>query len=573
VILRDLVEARGGVLPGAAPANAPGWLVDLFGGGRRTGAGVDVSEESALTFSAVYGCVRILAESAASLPLKVYRRAGARGKATARQHWAWSLLHDEPNPEMTAVVWRELGMVHVLTWGNAYSRIEWAGDGSARAVWPIHPSRVTVKRSAGGSVFYEVRPDPATDPPGGHPAILEPADVLHVPALGWNGLVGLSPVRLAREAVGLGQAAEAFGSGFFGNGARPGGVLSVNQALDPKARAKIAEAWEAAHQGVERAGRVAVLGLGASFTATTIPPEDAQFLETRRFQVSEVARIFRVPPHMLADLERATFSNIEHLGLEFVMHSLRPWLVRWEQEINRKLFGTSGTAGLYAEHAVDGLLRGDQASRFAAYAVGRQWGWLSADDVRELENLAPLPDGAGAVYLTPLNMVPVVGRAWSPAQVTPTEAEPEPTPERAPDAGPEVNARAELRRACGAMVRAVYARFARREQKALARLAAKARVSRTGAEGFRAAVDAFYQEAELVLETELRQLAEAFGKAWDGEPAREASEYVGASLAQLEALLEGAGEPFGAIEARAEEWTRTRPDVAARRFEAEEVGQ
>jgi len=572
VILRDLVEARGGVLPGAAPANAPGWLVDLFGGGRRTGAGVDVSEESALTFSAVYGCVRILAESAASLPLKVYRRAGARGKATARQHWAWSLLHDAPNPEMTAVVWRELGMVHVLTWGNAYSRIEWAGDGSARAVWPIHPSRVTVKRSAGGSVFYEVRPDPATDPPGGHPAILEPADVLHVPALGWNGLVGLSPVRLAREAVGLGQAAEAFGSGFFGNGARPGGVLSVNQALDPKARAKIAEAWEAAHQGVERAGRVAVLGLGASFTATTIPPEDAQFLETRRFQVSEVARIFRVPPHMLADLERATFSNIEHLGLEFVMHSLRPWLVRWEQEINRKLFGTSGTAGLYAEHAVDGLLRGDQASRFAAYAVGRQWGWLSADDVRELENLAPLPDGAGAVYLTPLNMVPVVGRAWSPAQVTPTEAEPEPTPEPAPDAGPEVNARAELRRACGAMVRAVYARFARREQKALARLAAKARVSRTGAEGFRAAVDAFYQEAELVLETELRQLAEAFGKAWDGEPAREASEYVGASLAQLEALLEGAGEPFGAIEARAEEWTRTRPDVAARRF-GEEVGR
>jgi len=439
VILRDLVEARGGVLPGAAPANAPGWLVDLFGGGRRTGAGVDVSEESALTFSAVYGCVRILAESAASLPLKVYRRAGARGKATARQHWAWSLLHDAPNPEMTAVVWRELGMVHVLTWGNAYSRIEWAGNGAARAVWPIHPSRVTVKRSAAGAVFYEVRPDPATDPPGGHPAILEPADMLHVPALGWNGLVGLSPVRLAREAVGLGQAAEAFGSGFFGNGARPGGVLSVNQALDPKARAKIAEAWEAAHQGVERAGRVAVLGLGASFTATTIPPEDAQFLETRRFQVSEVARIFRVPPHMLADLERATFSNIEHLGLEFVMHSLRPWLVRWEQEINRKLFGTSGTAGLYAEHAVDGLLRGDQASRFAAYAVGRQWGWLSADDVRELENLAPLPDGAGAVYLSPLNMVPAGSAYLQPLNMLPAgagaSAPPPPPPPPAGAAG------------------------------------------------------------------------------------------------------------------------------------------
>jgi len=575
VILRDLVEARGGVLPGAAPANAPGWLVDLFGGGRRTGAGVDVSEESALTFSAVYGCVRILAESAASLPLKVYRRAGARGKATARQHWAWSLLHDAPNPEMTAVVWRELGMVHVLTWGNAYSRIEWAGNGAARALWPIHPSRVTVKRSAAGAVFYEVRPDPATDPPGGHPAILEPADMLHVPALGWNGLVGLSPVRLAREAVGLGQAAEAFGSGFFGNGARPGGVLSVNQALDPKARAKIAEAWEAAHQGVERAGRVAVLGLGASFTATTIPPEDAQFLETRRFQVSEVARIFRVPPHMLADLERATFSNIEHLGLEFVMHSLRPWLVRWEQEINRKLFGTSGTAGLYAEHAVDGLLRGDQASRFAAYAVGRQWGWLSADDVRELENLPPLADGAGSAYLQPLNMVPVgepaAGTAPPPAPVSGVDGAP------APAEGD--GERAALRRACAVTVRAAFARFARREERALRRLAERARKSPTGAAGFLEAVAAFYAESEPILRAELEALAEAFAGVWEGEPEAEAREYVAASLEQVRGLVKA--EEMGArldeglwcVEARAEEWTRTRPDVAARRFEAEEVGQ
>ena len=575
MILRDLVEARGGVLPGAAPANAPGWLVDLFGGGRRTGAGVDVSEESALTFSAVYGCVRILAESAASLPLKVYRRAGARGKATARQHWAWSLLHDAPNPEMTAVVWRELGMVHVLTWGNAYSRIEWAGNGAARALWPIHPSRVTVKRSAAGAVFYEVRPDPATDPPGGHPAILEPADMLHVPALGWNGLVGLSPVRLAREAVGLGQAAEAFGSGFFGNGARPGGVLSVNQALDPKARAKIAEAWEAAHQGVERAGRVAVLGLGASFTATTIPPEDAQFLETRRFQVSEVARIFRVPPHMLADLERATFSNIEHLGLEFVMHSLRPWLVRWEQEINRKLFGTSGTAGLYGEHAVDGLLRGDQASRFNAYAVGRQWGWLSADDVRELENLPPLADGAGSAYLQPLNMVPVgepaAGTAPPPAPVSGVDGAP------APAEGD--GERAALRRACAVTVRAAFARFARREERALRRLAERARKSPTGAAGFLEAVAAFYAESEPILRAELEALAEAFAGVWEGEPEAEAREYVAASLEQVRGLVKA--EEMGArldeglwcVEVRAEEWTRTRPDVAARRFEAEEVGQ
>ena len=561
------------MLPGAAPANAPGWLVELFGGGRGTAAGVSVSEESALTFSAVYACMRILAESVASLPLKVYRRSGDRGKAPARSHWAWALLHDAPNPDMTAVVWRELGMVHVLGYGNAFARVEWAGNGAARALWPIHPARVTVKRTVAGALVYEVQPDAATDPPGGHPAVVPAEDMVHVPALGWNGLVGLSPVRLAREAVALGLAAEAFGAGFFGNGARPGGVLEVPSGLRPADVEKLRERWEASHQGTGRANRVAVLGLGSKFVPTTIPPEDAQFLETRRFQVSEVARIFRVPPHMLADLERATFSNVEHLGLEFVMHSLRPWLVRWEQELNRKLFGTAGTAGLYCEHAVDGLLRGDQESRFNAYAVGRQWGWLSADDVRELENLPPLADGAGSVYLQPLNMIPAGAGASAPPPPPPPPAAAD-----APGADPD-GARAALRRACGAMVRAVYARFARREQKALARLAEKARHSPTGGAGFLEAVASFYAEAEPVLRGELSALAEAFGAVWQGEPAAEAREYVEASLEQV-GLLVKPGESVGdfreglwCVEARAEEWTRTRPDVAARRFEAEEVGQ
>jgi hypothetical protein len=352
-------------------------------------------------------------------------------------------------------------------------------------------------------------------------------------------------------------------------------VLSVPQALDPKARAKLREAWEEAHQGIERAGRVAVLGLGATFAATTIPPEDAQFLETRRFQVAEVARIFRVPPHMLADLERATFSNIEHLGLEFVMHSLRPWLVRWEQELNRKLFGTAGTAGLYCEHAVDGLLRGDQASRFNAYAVGRQWGWLSADDVRELENLPPLAEGVGEVYLTPLNMVPA-GAATAEPEAPPAASTPPPA---APEPAAEPGDRATLRAACAAMVRAVYSRFARREEKALRRMAEKARRSPTGGAGFLEAVAAFYAEAELVLRGELATLAEAFAAVWQGEPAAEAREYVETSLEQV-GLLVKPGESVGdfreglwCVEARAEEWTRTRPDVAARRFEGEEVGR
>ena len=569
MILRGLLEGRGSVLPGAAPANAPGWLVELFGGGRGTAAGVSVSEESALTFSAVYACMRILAESVAALPLKVYRRRGDRGKEPARSHWAWSLLHDAPNPDMTAVVWRELGMVHVLGYGNAFSRIEWAGNGAARAVWPIHPARVTVKRTVAGALVYEVQPDEATDPPGGHPAVVPAEDMVHVPALGWNGLVGLSPVRLAREAVALGLAAEAFGAGFFGNGARPGGVLEVPSGLRPADVEKLRERWEASHQGTGRANRVAVLGLGSKFVPTTIPPEDAQFLETRRFQVSEVARIFRVPPHMLADLERATFSNVEHLGLEFVMHSLRPWLVRWEQELNRKLFGTAGTAGLYCEHAVDGLLRGDQESRFNAYAVGRQWGWLSADDVRELENLPPLADGAGSVYLQPLNMVPAGAGASAPPPPPPPPAAAD-----APGADPD-GARAALRRACAVTVRAAFARFARREERALRRLAERARKSPTGAAGFLEAVAAFYGESEPILRGELEALAEAFAGVWEGDPSAEAREYVAASLEQVRGLVKaeetGArlDEGLWCVEVRAEEWTRTRPDVAARRYEAE----
>lgn len=562
MILRDLFESRTRVLPGAAPANAPSWLVSLFGGGGSGASGIDVTEDLALTYSAVYASFRILGESVGSLPLKVYRRMG-KARDLARQHWAYSLLHDAPNREMTSVVWRELGMVHMLGWGNAYSEIEWRGNGAAAAFWPIHPSRVNVRRTVAGTVVYDVTPDPVTDRLArSQPFTLPAEDILHIPALGWNGLVGLSPIRLAREGIGLGLATERFGAAWFGNGSRPGGILTSPASLDKKARTAIRESWEEMHQGSNRGSRVGVLGGGLTWTATTVPPEDAQFLETRKFQVSEIARIFRLPPHMLADLERATFANIEHQSLEFVQHSLRPWLVRWEQEFARKLFNTGATSGLYAEFSVDGLLRGDKKSRDESHALGRQWGWLSANDIREMEGLNPI-DG-GDTYLAPLNMVPANG-APAPVQAAPAE----PAPIRAWDW-----ADTSLLRAAARMTEAAYSRFVRREAKAVRRLLAAAERSGAGwdREAFLRSVRGFYDESTDVLVTELEGLCVAFAPVWgDATPREEAADYVASSLEQLEARAAGL-DPCAALTDLLDNWTLTRPAVAGRRFlPAEEV--
>lgn len=608
MILRDLFEKRARVFPGAAPANAPGWLVNLFGGGGTSASGFDVSEETAMNYSAVYSAFRILGESVASLPLKVMRRTPA-GKDVARSHWAFPLLHDAPNPEMTAFTWRELGMTHLCAWGNAFSEIEWnPGNGAARAFWPIHPRRVAVRRlppEAGGGIVYDVEPDPATDPRHRQGRVTLPAeDMLHVPALGWNGLLGLGPIRLARESIGLGQATERFGAGFFGNGSQPGGILSTPAGLDKKQRASIREAWEEMHQGAGRDHRVGVLGGGMTWTTTTIPPEDAQFLETRKFQVSEIARWFRIPPHMLADLERATFANIEHQSLEFVMHTLRPWLVRWEQEFARKLFNTTSTTGYYASHNVSGLLRGDQKTRYEGFSLGRQWGWFSIDDIREMEELNPLPDGLGASYLTPMNMTvlgeekpdppppapspfPFQPKAPEPMpEAEPEEEEPEEDPDLAaavdsPEVDPEEDeddepapfppAKRSLLFACEQMTFAAYDRFARRESKAVGRIVARGRARCGDPNGLIDEAAKFYDEAEGRLARDLLDLQVAFADVWTDDAAAEARAYCKASLDQIEDCL-SADDPFDAVDRRLTEWTQTRPAVAARRFApAEEV--
>ena len=359
--------------------------------------GIAVTEDRAIAFAAVYACVRVLAESVSTLPLVLYRRRPGGGRERAADHPLYPILHDRPNPVMTSVEFRETLQGHLCLRGNAYALIVRDEAGRVRELWPLRPDQMEV-RVQGARYVYVYRPK------YGEMAVYEPEEILHVKGLSPDGLVGYSPIKLAREAIGLGLAAQEYGAKLFANDARPGGVLKTDQELDEESMRRLRRQWEEAHRGSSNAWRVAVLERGLEWQAVGIAPEDAQFLETRKFQVTEIARIFRIPPHMIGDLERATFSNIEQQSLEFVIHTLRPWLVRWEQAISARLLTEEERRELYAEHLVDGLLRGDIQSRYEAYTRAIQWGILSPNEVRELENRNPRR--GGDAYLMPLNMVP-----------------------------------------------------------------------------------------------------------------------------------------------------------------------
>ena len=374
----------------------------MFG---RSAAGQAVNERSAMQMSAVYACVRILAESIASLPLHFYQYNDAGGKEKAVSHPLYWLLHDEPNPEMSSFSFRETLMTHLLLWGNAYAQIIRNGRGEVIALYPLMPDRMVVDRDARGRIYYEyTRSDSDANTLGKKSSvILSPEDVFHIPGLGFDGLVGYSPIAMAKQAIGMGLACDEYGAAFYQNGAQPGGVLEhPNVVKDPK---RVRESWNAIYQGSRNAHRIAVLEEGMTYKPITISPEQAQFLETRKFQIDEIARIFRIPPHMIGDLEKSSFSNIEQQSLEFVKYTLAPWISRWEQAIQRSLLLLSERTRYFARFNVEGLLRGDYQSRMNGYAVARQNGWMSANDIRELESLDMIPDEQGGnLYLINGNM-------------------------------------------------------------------------------------------------------------------------------------------------------------------------
>lgn len=369
----------------------------FFGG---TTAGKPVNEHTAMQMTAVYSCVRILAETLAGLPLHVYKYNDSGGKEKYLKHPLYKLLHDEPNPEMTSFTFRETLMSHLLLWGNAYAQIIRNARGEVIALYPLMPNKMTVDRDKNGRLFYLYQRSIEDAPTLGKDSLvyLDPSDVLHIPGLGFDGLVGYSPIAMAKNAIGLAMATEEYGAKFFANGAAPGGVLEHPGTIkDPQ---KVKDSWNAAYQGSTNSHRVAVLEEGMKYQQIGIPPEQAQFLETRKFQINEIARIFRIPPHMLADLEKSSFSNIEQQSLEFVKYTLDPWVVRWEQNMCRSLLMASEKPAVFIKFNVDGLLRGDYVSRMSGYATARQNGWMSANDIRELENLDRIPvELGGDLYL------------------------------------------------------------------------------------------------------------------------------------------------------------------------------
>ena len=389
------------------PTNATsGSSYRFFLGGSTSGK--IVTERSAMQMTAVYSCVRILAEAIAGLPLHLYTYKEDGGKEKAIGHPLYLLLHDEPNPEMSSFVFRETLMTHLLLWGNAYAQIIRNGKGEVVALYPLMPNRMTVDRDSSGQLFYSYQmnnSDAPTMKTG--TVILKPSDVLHIPGLGFDGLVGYSPIAMAKNAIGLAIATEEYGAKFFANGATPGGLLEYPGTVkDPD---RVRESWNKGFSGSQNAGKVAILEEGMKYTPISIAPEQAQFLETRKFQINEIARIFRVPPHMVGDLEKSSFSNIEQQSLEFVKYTLDPWVVRWEQSLSRALFTPEEKKQYFFKFNVEGLLRGDYQSRMNGYATARQNGWMSANDIRELENLDRIPaEEGGDLYLINGNMLPLV---------------------------------------------------------------------------------------------------------------------------------------------------------------------
>ncbi len=375
----------------------------LFGG---TTSGKAVNERSAMQMTAVYACVRILAEAIASLPLHVYRYNDTGGKEKEIQHPLYMLLHDEPNPEMSAFSFRETLMTHLLLWGNAFSQIIRNGRGEVIALYPLMPDRMTVDRDNAGRLYYAyTRSDGDARTLGQKSTVvLAPPNVLHIPGLGFDGLVGYSPIAMAKNAIGMGLACDEYGASFYQNGAQPGGVLEHPGVVkDPK---RVRDSWNAIYQGSGNAHRVAVLEEGMAYKPISISPEQAQFLETRKFQIDEIARIFRVPPHMVGDLDKSSFSNIEQQSLEFVKYSLAPWIARWEQAMQRALFSQDEKKRFFMRFNVEGLLRGDFKSRIESYAVGIQNGFYCPNDVRNLENMNLIPESEGGFnFMVNGNMV------------------------------------------------------------------------------------------------------------------------------------------------------------------------
>jgi len=381
-------------------ANPAKWLIDWVLDGAESSAGVKVNQKSALRYTPFWSAVRIISGTVASLPFLVYKRLENGGKKRRPDHRVYSLLHDRPNPYMDAITFIETRQGHVLTYGNGYAEIQRDNAGRPMALWPLLPNMTKRKMTDEGVPYYEVRL------PKGGTVTLPDYNVLHIKGLGFDGYTGYDVVTYHKEAIGYGIAVKEYGARFFGNDASPGVVLEHPNKMGTEAHNRLADSWNKAHQGLKQSHRLQILEEGMKCNKIGIDPEKAQALEVQKWNVDDCSRIFQIPPHKLGSMEFSKYNNVEQLQLDFVCTTMLYWFRKWEQECNYKLFMPSEYGNMFCEILVDGLVRGDISSRYQAYKIGRDSGFLCADDIREKENMNPLPDGKGQIYLEPMNYRP-----------------------------------------------------------------------------------------------------------------------------------------------------------------------
>lgn len=384
------------------PEEAPEWFSNFIGGTSKTG--LTVNEQTAMRMTAVFAANRILSETHASMPIVIYKERDpgnkTSGKDRATDFHLYDILKNAPNPEMPAFLFKETMMSHGVSSGNCYSHITRSRRGEILSLQILPWTETDIQRNPSTYRLEYWTND------RGKRIKLDPQEVFHVPSLGFDGVKGYSPIKMAMEAVGLGLAAEQFGAEFFGTGYHLNGIITYPGKLQGDKLKQYREDLRETYSGLGKRSKLMTLEDGSKFQSVNIPLQEAQFIETRRFQIEEIARIYRIPPHMLQDLQRSTNNNIEHQSLEFLKYTMLPWFTRWEQMINFKLLTKEERReGYHAEFLINALLRGDSKARADMLHLMRQDGVINADEWRELENMNPQEGGQGKYYLVNGNMI------------------------------------------------------------------------------------------------------------------------------------------------------------------------
>lgn len=408
-VTTEKIEER---ISASDPVSAEHWIVRLTDSLAR--AGLDVAGDGAMRQTAVFACVRVLSETIASLPLILYKRGQDDSKEPARDHYLYPMLHDTPNNFQTALEFFEMAVGHLCLRGNSYSFLERDGRNQIRRIVPFHPDRITPKLvdASRQILAYEYTDDT------GKRTLYDAEDIWHLRGLSSDGFIGISPVEMARRAIYLAAVAEDHGATYFANGARASGIAKLPGILKADAKLRLQESLQKAMSG-DNKFKVVVFEQGLDWTQLSLTNEDSQYLETRAFQVEEIARIFRVPAILIGHPDKSsTYASAEQFMMSFVVHTLRPWLVRIEQSINKYLLTDQERSSYFARFKLDALLRGDIVSRYAAYAVARQNKWMSANEIRALEEMNPIV--GGDVYENPA--IDKTGAGGTP------DADPEPEP-------------------------------------------------------------------------------------------------------------------------------------------------